>query len=63
MIFYVPSLDKFEVENKLNENLAQFESRFQIKANASGPNPCNNYVCPTSKNNSIEHICSKILFC
>ncbi|CAF0991670.1 unnamed protein product [Rotaria sp. Silwood1] len=47
VIFYVPNFNKFEVEYILNANLNLFESRFKIKAIASGPNPCNNYVCPT----------------
>jgi hypothetical protein len=51
VIFYVPPLDTYDIENKLNQNLGQFESQFQIKANASGPNPCNNYFCPISKKN------------
>ncbi|CAF3673561.1 unnamed protein product [Rotaria sordida] len=46
VIFYVPIFNKFEIEQILNTNLNLFESRFQIKAIASGPNPCNNYVCP-----------------
>ena len=51
VVFYVPSLNKFDIENTLNTNLAQFAARYGITANASGPNPCNNYVCPTGKNN------------
>jgi hypothetical protein len=51
VIFYVPPLDTYDIENKLYQNLDQFESQFNIKANASGPNPCNNYVCPISKKN------------
>jgi len=47
VIFYVSSLNKNDIENTLNTNLAQFSSRFGIIANASGPNPCNNYVCLT----------------
>jgi hypothetical protein len=46
VIFYVPSLNKNDIENTLNNNLGLFASRFGITANASGPNPCSNYVCP-----------------
>ncbi|CAF3111050.1 unnamed protein product [Rotaria sp. Silwood2] len=46
VIFYVPTFNKFEVERILNTNLHLFESHVKIKAIASGPNPCNNYVCP-----------------
>ncbi len=47
VVFYVPSLNRYDIENTLNNNLAQFQTNFGIIANASGPNPCNNYVCPT----------------
>jgi hypothetical protein len=46
VIFYVASLNKNDIENILNTNLAQFSSHFGIIANACGPNPCNNYICP-----------------
>ena len=46
VIFYVPSLNRYDIENTINNNLGQFSSRFGIIANASGPNPCSNYVCP-----------------
>ncbi|CAF3379935.1 unnamed protein product [Rotaria socialis] len=46
IIFYVPAFNQFEVEHILNANLDLFQSRFKIKAVASGPNPCNNYLCP-----------------
>ncbi|CAM4780128.1 unnamed protein product [Rotaria magnacalcarata] len=46
VIFYVPAFNQFEVEHILNTNLDLFQSRFKIKAVASGPNPCNNYLCP-----------------
>jgi hypothetical protein len=49
VVFYVPSLTKNSIENTLNNNLAQFSSSFGIIANASGPNPCTNYVCLTGK--------------
>jgi len=49
VVFYVSSLNKNDIENTLNNNLAQFLLRFGITANSSGPNPCNNYVCPTGK--------------
>jgi hypothetical protein len=39
-------MNKNDIENILNNNLALFSSRFGITANASGPNPCSNYVCP-----------------
>lgn len=47
--FYIPGSDKVSVERLLNTNLAQFESRFQIKAVAIGPNLYKNYVCPIGK--------------
>ncbi|CAF1399455.1 unnamed protein product [Rotaria sp. Silwood1] len=47
VIFYVPSLQKNDIENTLNTNLPLFSSRYGIIANASGPNPCTNYVCST----------------
>lgn len=46
VMFYVPSLNRFDAENTMNNNLGQFASRFGIAATASGPNPCTNYVCP-----------------
>ena len=46
VMFYVPALNRYDAENTMNANLAQFSSRFGIIANASGPNPCSNYVCP-----------------
>lgn len=46
VVFYVPSLNRYDIENTINNNLGQFSSRFGIIANASGPNPCSNYVCP-----------------
>lgn len=49
VLFYVPSLTKFNVEETLNANLQTFSNRFGIIANASGPNPCSNYVCPSGK--------------
>jgi hypothetical protein len=53
VIFYVFASNKFEIERILNTNLAQFESRFQIKAIAIEPNLYNNYVCPIGKKNFI----------
>ena len=47
VIFYVPSRSRNNIETTLNTNLAQFSSNYGITANASGPNPCTNYVCPT----------------
>ncbi|CAF4121726.1 unnamed protein product, partial [Rotaria sp. Silwood2] len=47
VFFYVPSLKKNDIENTLNTNLPLFSSRYGIIANASGPNPCTNYVCST----------------
>lgn len=49
IIFYVPSYSKYEVEYIINAKLHLFQSRFQITAVASGPNPCQNYNCPTGK--------------
>jgi hypothetical protein len=49
VIFYVASLNRYDIENILNNNLGQFSSRFGIIGNASGPNPCTNYVCPVGK--------------
>lgn len=46
VVFYVPSSNRYDIENTINSNLGQFSSRFGITANASGPNPCSNYVCP-----------------
>ncbi|CAF1538150.1 unnamed protein product, partial [Rotaria sordida] len=48
VIFYVPSLKRNDIENTLNMNLPLFLSRYDIIANASGPNPCTNYICPTN---------------
>ncbi|CAF4274707.1 unnamed protein product, partial [Rotaria sordida] len=48
VIFYVPSLKRNDIENTLNMNLPLFLSRYNIIANASGPNPCTNYICPTN---------------
>ena len=47
VVFYVSSLEKQSIETTLNTNLALFSSKFGITANASGPNPCLNYFCPT----------------
>ncbi|CAF3632426.1 unnamed protein product [Rotaria socialis] len=47
VIFYVPSMNKNDIENTLNANLGLFASRYGITATASGPNPCSGYVCPT----------------
>jgi hypothetical protein len=49
VIFYVPSLNKQEIKNKLNANINQFSSRFRLIVNAIDPDPCNNYSCPISK--------------
>ncbi len=49
VVFYVPSLNRYDIENTLNNNLALFSSRYGITANASGPNPCTNYVCLAGK--------------
>ncbi|CAF3869414.1 unnamed protein product [Adineta steineri] len=46
VMFYVSSLNRYDIENTLNNNLAKFSSSYGITANASGPNPCTNYVCP-----------------
>lgn len=46
VVFYVSSLNRNDIENTINSNLAQFSSRFGITATASGPNPCSSYVCP-----------------
>ncbi len=51
VIFYIPGSDKFGVECTLNKNLAQFQSRFSINVIAIGPNPCNDYRCPTGNKN------------
>jgi hypothetical protein len=50
VVFYVASLQKSSIETTINNNLGQFAALYGITANASGPNPCNNYVCPTGKN-------------
>lgn len=47
VVFYVPSSNRYDIENTINNNLGQFSSRFGINAQASGPNPCSNYVCPS----------------
>lgn len=47
VVFYVSSLEKQSIETILNTRLALFSSQFGITANASGPNPCLNYFCPT----------------
>ena len=49
VMFYVPSSNRYDIENTLNNNLGQFLTRYGIRASASGPNPCTNYVCPTGK--------------
>ena len=49
VIFYVPSLNKNDIENTLHANLGSFSSSYGIIAHASGPNPCTNYVCPTGR--------------
>ncbi|CAF1461191.1 unnamed protein product, partial [Rotaria sordida] len=48
VIFYVSSLKRNDIENTLNMNLPLFLPRYDIIANASGPNPCTNYICPTN---------------
>ena len=46
VVFAVLSREKVELESRLNANLNQFQSRFQIQAVAISPDPCQNYACP-----------------
>src|SRR5205085_170282 len=46
VIFFVQSKTKNDIEDILDKNLGQFSSQYGIIANSSGPNPCQNYICP-----------------
>ena len=54
VFFYVPSQSQFQIERTLNANLFLFRSRFGIMANISGPNPCEDHVCPHGKSFLID---------
>ncbi|UJR37810.1 hypothetical protein I4U23_030500 [Adineta vaga] len=45
VVFYVRGWNKVDVEKKLHENLAKFQTDYNIEVVASGPNPCHNYHC------------------
>ena len=45
VIFYIPSLTKIQITNKLNSYIQQFVSQFNLIVNAIEPDPCDNYIC------------------
>ncbi|CAF1025815.1 unnamed protein product [Rotaria sordida] len=47
VIFSVLSSTRGVIENTVNNNLPQLTSRSGLTVNATGPNPCRNYVCPS----------------
>ncbi|CAF4220900.1 unnamed protein product, partial [Rotaria sordida] len=47
VIFSVLSSTRDVIENTVNNNLPQLTSRSGLTVNATGPNPCRNYVCPS----------------
>ncbi|CAF3600129.1 unnamed protein product [Rotaria sp. Silwood1] len=47
VIFSILSSSREAIENTVNNNLLQLTSRSGLTVNATGPNPCRNYVCPS----------------
>jgi hypothetical protein len=49
VFFSVPSWSQYQIEHVLNVKMSSFQTQFGIMANISGPDPCEDHLCPHGK--------------